>query len=75
MSFQGNRCGDCDVTFFPPRALCERCGRTRLIDCELQAESVVSSTEVSRGPGELHDTPVRIELVRLSNSSLAIHRE
>ena len=75
MSFQGNRCGDCDGTFFPPRALCDKCGRTRLIDCELQAESVVSSTEVSRGPGELHDTPVRIELVRLSNSSLAIHRE
>lgn len=73
MIFQGNRCADCDLTFFPPRALCGNCGRSCLHDCGLGVDSVVVSTEVLRGPGVSYEKPVRIELVRLSNGALAIH--
>ena len=74
MSFQGNRCVDCDLTYFPPRAICRNCGQTNVIHCEVQAVSVIAKTEVLRGPGVSHDSPVGFILRRLSNGSTAIER-
>ena len=75
MNFMGNCCTTCGVTFFPPRALCDQCGKTRLSDCTLSADSVLLVTEVLRGPGISNADPLRIELVQLSNGSLAIGRK
>ena len=75
MKFKGNCCTTCGVTYFPPRALCDQCGKTRLSDCTLSADSVLLVTEVFRGPGISHADPLRIELVQLSNGSLAIGRK
>jgi uncharacterized OB-fold protein len=72
---QGNRCVECNLTYFPPRAICGECSETSLIDCGLGTTLVIANTEVLRGPGVSHEGPVRMELVLLSNGSLAIRRE
>ena len=74
MTLTGNLCANCNLKFFPPRALCEKCHATELSSCKYETEDLLASTLVYRGPGVTFEIPERFSLTRLSNNALGIVR-
>ena len=67
----GNRCEDCDIVHFPPRAFCLKCRkRDNMVEHMLSGSGVVESFTVIRTPPQGFVAPYVIALVRLDEGPL-----
>ncbi len=65
----GNKCEQCSQEYFPPAAICKKCGSTKFVDCEMpKTGTLVSYTQQKESIHGFEDQePMVFGLLRLDN--------
>ncbi|MBI5061620.1 MAG: Zn-ribbon domain-containing OB-fold protein [Candidatus Aenigmarchaeota archaeon] len=72
-SLTGSRCSACNLTYFPPRMLCQKCGRTCLDEVSLpETGKIISHTTIYVAP-EGFNAPYTIAVIDLGEVLFTSH--